>query len=229
MLDRSHLWLLLLLGLLLPSPFLADSAEGGWAIERDEQGVRLERRSEEGPGPRFRATAEFDAGIFEVMAVLADDERRTEWMPRCIESKALEVTPKSRVLYTRTEGDWPVSDRDAVVRSQVRITPAGDRAEITLEAIEWPAVPPIDGAVRMPELSGGYVLTALGEDRTQVLYQVSVDLGGSVPGFVLEFVREQMPFDNLIALREQVMSTRGTYAAEIATMQADLPGVSTAP
>ena len=229
MLDRASLRLLPLLLLLVSSLTHAGTAdEGSWATHREEQGVRLEAKTGDGPGPRFRATAEFDAGIFEVMAVLADDGRRTEWMPRCIESRPLQVTPKSRVIYTRTEGNWPVSDRDAVVRSQVRISPDGDRAEIELEAIDWPGVPPIDGAVRMPELTGGYVLTSLGKDRTGVLYQVSVDLGGRVPGFVLDFVREQMPFDNLVALREQVITTRGTYGAEIATMRADLSKVSTA-
>ena len=230
---RSSLLLILALCLLPAQPGTAQEAGRGdsveWVTQRDEGGVQLLRREGESDGPRFRAKAEFDAGLFEILAVLADDGRRTEWMPRCIESRALKVTPKARVIYTRTEGDWPVSDRDAVVRSRVTITPTGERAQIDLEAIDWPELPPVDGAVRMPELSGQYLLESISPEKTRVSYQVTVDLGGRVPGFVIAFVSEDMPFDSVAALRDQVATTRGSYVAEIATMRADLPAVSSAP
>ncbi len=211
-----------------PTPGLGEAdGDGAWERVRQEDGIELLRRLDGGPGPAFRARAEVEADLFEVLAVLADDPRRTEWMSRCIESRRVaELEDGTRLIYSRTAGSWPVADRDGVVATRVSIDERGHRARVEMRSTETPDVPPVPGVVRMPALTGAYELVALGPDRTRVRYEIDVDLGGRVPGFVGSFVREQMPFDTLRDLRGQVERTRDSYAAAAQALRRRLPDVA---
>ena len=50
---------------------------------------------------------------------------------------------------------------------------------------------------------------------TRVEYQIDVDLGGRVPGFIARYVSEEMPLNTVRGLRAQVAKTRGQYDAFI--------------
>jgi hypothetical protein len=47
-------------------------------------------------------------------------------------------------------------------------------------------------------------MTKLSPDKTRVVYQVEVDIGGSVPTFVAKRVARDMPYETLSRLRERV-------------------------
>ncbi|MBW2242157.1 MAG: hypothetical protein JRH01_09225 [Deltaproteobacteria bacterium] len=208
----------------------AEEGVGTWEQMREEQGITISRLNAGGNQPAFRGVVVMEAELVELLAVLSDDARRVEWMARCIESRRLDERPDgSMLIYSRTKGRWPVSDRDSVLESTVTVSPAEDRALIELRAAESPLMPPISGVVRIPEMEGHYLLEVVSPGRTQVEYQLSLSLGGSVPGFVSAFVEEDLPFDTLNALREQVKATRGQYGAEILAIRHRLPSVASPP
>ncbi|MCP3985508.1 MAG: hypothetical protein GY723_14050 [bacterium] len=218
------------IGLALAVSALADDDLGRWEPTRQEQGITISRLTGGSAQPTFRGTVVMAAELMQVLAVLSDDSRRVEWLARCIESRRLDERPDGSLLfYTRTKGRWPVSDRDSVTESKVTISPARDRAVIELQAAESPLMPPVRGAVRMPVMRGHYLLEAVSPGRTRVEYQLSMQLGGSVPEFVSAFVEEELPFETLQALRDQVDETRGQYALEIEAFRHRLPSVAAPP
>lgn len=212
----------------LAAPAAAEDGADGWEPVRQAQGITVSRLREDGGLPTFRGTVVMEAELLEVVAVLGDDPRRTEWMSRCIESRQLEERRDgSELVYTRTKGSWPFADRDSVTATKLTLSPDGARIE--LRNAESRRMPPVRGVVRVPAMEGHYGLETVAPGRTRVEYQLSMQLGGRIPRFVAAFVEEDLPFETLRALREQVRKTRGAYAAEIEGLRRRLPSVAAPP
>jgi hypothetical protein len=57
----------------------------------------------------------------------------------------------------------------------------------------------------MPSLRGHWTLSPLNGGRaTQAEYQVHADPGGSLPGWIVNMVSKEIPFQTIASLREQV-------------------------
>jgi hypothetical protein len=195
------------------------SADGSWRPLLTRDGVGVEERSAPGRTlPELRATVEIDAGLFDVLAVITDVPRQTEWMHDCEESRLLrrdgaDVT----LLYNRTGAPWPVSDRDVVLRSETRLLDPGRRVAVRFANTIDPGAPPIDGIVRMPRLVGEYELVSLAPERTRVTYRLDIDPGGSLPSWAVSRTTRDTPLYTLLGLRRQVAATRGAYADFVAS------------
>lgn len=197
--------------LLLLTPFLmlyavASGSVEDWEKLRDESGIAVwVRPSAAGPLPEVRARVVIAASIEEVLAVLAKDEGYTDWMYRCIESRVIEHRGgEDRVVYTRTDLPWPVSDRDAVLDVEVDYEEGSAKAEITYRTGQHSEVPPVPGVVRIPRMVGGYSLHEFSPGRTEVVYVADADMGGSLPGWIVEAGVAEQPFDTLVGLRRTV-------------------------
>lgn len=219
----------LLLGLACALLSAAASSEN-WQTLAKRDGVTLSRpRESDGTAVPSRGVTVVEAPFFEVLAVIQDVPRQVEWRPRCMESR-LVPQPGGGVslIYSRSAGSWPVADRDSVVRSELSSVEWGRDARIGFDSVDSPLAPLVDGVVRTPFVAGHYALESLGPERTQVTYQIGIDVGGYVPGFATRFVSEEMPIDTLVKLRAQVAKTRGEYRELVARWQAldALPGTA---
>jgi len=211
-----------LFALFVGAPFLLARearAEADWQPLLTQDGVSVEERNTPGRTlPELRATVEIDAGIFEVLAVIADVPRQTEWMHDCEESRRIRVEPGDvSLIYNRTGAPWPVSDRDAVLRTQASLLAPLQHVEVSFANVEDPSTPPIDGIVRMPRLVGGYDLVAISPTRTRVTYLLDIDPGGSLPAFAVTRTTRDTPLHTLLGLRKQVGATRGAYTDFVST------------
>ncbi|MBW2290099.1 MAG: SRPBCC family protein [Deltaproteobacteria bacterium] len=206
---------------LLPLSWDPASAEGtdalGWKTVREDAGIVVSQwTAPEQRLPRFRAVGMIPATPLEVLAVIRDVDRHTEWRDRCRESRVLaRQGDGSTVLYNRNDGSWPAADRDVVLASNLTSQDDGRKIEVRFRSIESPLMPPRRGVVRMASLVGYYRLESLGSEGTRVEYQIDVDLGGRVPRFITRYVSEQMPLNTVRGLRAQVAKTRGRYDESI--------------
>jgi len=190
-------------------------ADGGWQPLLTQDGVSVRERAAPGRTlPELRAEVAIDAGIFEVLAVIADVPRQTAWMHDCAESRIVrELGADAVVLYNRTRAPWPVADRDVVLRSETELLEPGRRIRVRFANVADLAAKPIDGVVRMPRLVGAYTLLALAPARTHVTYQLDIDPGGSLPTWVANRTARETPLQTLLGLRRQVSATQGRYGA----------------
>jgi hypothetical protein len=187
--------------------------ESDWQPLLTQDGVSVEERNApDRTLPELRATVEIDAGVFEVLAVIADVPRQKEWMHDCEESRPIRQEPGDvSLIYNRTGAPWPVSDRDVVLRTHSGLVAPGQHVLVSFANVDDPSTPPIDGIVRMPRLIGSYDLVAIAASRTRVAYQVDIDPGGSLPAFAVTRTTRDTPLHTLLGLRKQVEATRGTY------------------
>jgi hypothetical protein len=181
-------------------------AVGPWKLVRDDDGVRVERRTIPGSNmAEFRGVGVVNAPLARVLAVLHDAPGRTEWMDRCIDSRLLDEAELSQITYSRTKAPWPVADRDVVVRVALAWDVTDHTVRIDFESVEDRRMPPIKGVVRMPFFRGHFYLKPTADRRgTEVEYQVHANPGGLLPDWIANRASREIPHNTLRALREQV-------------------------
>ena len=184
----------------------ADADPGTWEVLKKEKGITTFTREVEGRSlPSLKGQVLIKASIYEVMAILQDFDGHKEWMANCHSSKLLkEVDPYTRLSYNRTDAPWPVSDRDTVITSKVKINKQRKQVRISFRNVSSPLMPEVEDVVRMPTIKGYYLLVAKGPDKTFVVYEVDADPGGSLPDWLAEKASEDLPFNTLGGLRAQV-------------------------
>jgi hypothetical protein len=177
-----------------------------WELVGDSDGIRvwtLEIPGQDLPG--FRGVTTINASIDDIVKVMLDVPSHPEWMWQCDESRSIRwLTETNGLLYNRINAPWPVWDRDVVVDVAWRYTPNKEALTFRFRNVEEPGEPVVDGVVRLPRLEGFYRLWTEQPGKTNVLYQVEVDIAGNVPDFMARRYARKLPFKTLQRLRERV-------------------------
>lgn len=193
-------------------------AAPGWEVVEQTDGITVwTREAPDRDLPLLRGAVILEASPHDVLAVITDVERSDEWLRDCAEARVLSRRGEhDYVAYNRTSVPWPLSDRDAVVRTRAAPMKAGEIL-VRFQAVEHPAAPIDDDLVRMERIRGLWRLTARPNGRTRVEYVVDVDPGGNFPAWLSRSASLDFPRDTLHRLRKQVRRTRanGRYAARI--------------
>ena len=189
------------------------SAEDGWVVDANEKGVVVTTRTEAGRHlPVFRGVGTIDAGIFEILAVMDDITRYTEWMADCTGAHIVkQINELERIEYNRIAAPWPVSDRDTTIRSWIEADPSKGDVWARFQSLSVAEQPPVSGVVRMPRLAGYYHLEAIDAGHTKVTYQVDADPGGLLPDWLVKLTSRKLPIETIVGLRRQVAKMRGQY------------------
>lgn len=201
---RSLLVASLLLLIALPA---AAGGESEWNPVDEHDGIKVWQR--EVPGTsfvEFRGKAVIDAPMKLLLAVFQDQERKKEWLNRCVENRLLRTrSVADNVIYNRIGSGFPlVDDRDVVVQSGLKVMLEKRTVRIEAHNIEDKLAPPIDGVVRMPKLVLSWELEWKDSKTTGVTYQVQADPGGLLPAWIVNLVSKEIPFKTIANLREQV-------------------------
>jgi hypothetical protein len=211
--PRPLLALLAVVLLAVSLPPVVAGADEGWVQDADEKGVVVTTRTVPGRGlPMFRGVATVDASVFEILAVLDDIGRFTEWMSDCKGARVVkQITELERIEYNRIGAPWPVSDRDTTIRSWIEANVSKAEVWARFQSIDTPDAPPVSGIVRMPRLAGFYHLQGIDYGHTKVTYQVDADPGGLLPEWLIKLTTRKLPIETLVGLRRQVAARRGKY------------------
>jgi len=197
----------------LAGPARADS---GWKTIVVEDGIKVTERKVPGQVfPTFRGVGDVNASIYDVLAVVSDIKRHTQWVESCIASRVVERKGwRQYVVYSRTNVPWPISDRDAVYRSHVKVNAKRTEVTIVFKAIRG-KVPRVSGVVRMVNLRGHFKFKKLGEHKTRIDYQVDADPGGWIPKWLARLATRKMPLSTIQGMRKRVKATKGWYHKRI--------------
>ena len=212
------------LGLLLPAfilttPISAFADEPEWELVSEDDGIKVwQQEVPDSSQVRFRGRSKLKVGLKQILAVLQDWKRKTEWMQNCVENKPLRfLGVGQRVVYNRTASGFPlISDRDVVVRSNLRILDNKRGLEIMVADVKDDMGPEVDGVVRMADLSLRWKLLVISPTETDVTYEVQADPGGSLPMWLVNLASKKIPHNTIANLRKQV---KKDYSAELAYVE----------
>ena len=181
-------------------------AASDWKLAIQKDGIDVSTRPVKGSDfDEFMGSADIDASIDVVSAVLKDIPVATQWMADCKENREIrKIDERTSVQFNVTKAPWPVSDRESLcIVTEKKDEKTG---KITFEFHETndPSVPVGKGNVRMPEISGQWVLTPINRDHTKVIYTVKSNPGGSLPKSLANMKSKDIPFNTLMGLKMMV-------------------------
>ncbi len=165
---------------------LAQAAAGGWTAAGTTGGVTLAFRDD----PRLevrevRATTELSFPAARIFPLVCDFTQYGSLVAGVQETKMMSGTaPSEYDIYLRYAPRFlVVSARDVVVHVQGQSAPDGT------SKCDWTDVqerePERKGIVRMPLLRGSWTIEPLDPMRSRVMYQVAVNPGGRLPGWLV--------------------------------------------
>ncbi|MDF1644898.1 MAG: START domain-containing protein [Pseudomonadales bacterium] len=212
---RLALWCVLVV--ILSTPIFAESAEphnnaeASWILRKTEAGIRVYTRSNHGsPLDEFKGIIELKSKLSSLVALVRDSDRTKDWIYRSGGTQVLEtISPYEQILRSVTLSPWPVSDRDVILKASYHQNPNTLAITIELRSVDHVA-PKQPGYVRMLQLKGKWVFTPLTNGMVQVIYQVRVNPGGSIPGWLAGSSSVDTPFVTLKKMRELLKEP--TYA-----------------
>jgi hypothetical protein len=181
-------------------------AESGWKLKIQKDGIDVSTRPVQGSDlDEFIGTVDIDASIDVVYAVLNDIPAATQWMADCKENREIrKIDEHTSVQFNVTRAPWPVSDREALcIVTEKKDEKTG---KITFEFHETndPSVPVGKGNVRMPEISGQWVLIPVNRNHTKVIYTAKSNPGGSLPKALANMKSKDIPYNTLLGLKMMV-------------------------
>ena len=196
---------------------LSSHAAPAWEQIHQQAGIKVyQRDSTLGDLPDFKAIGRINANLFDLIAVLQDVNRRTEWVHRCSASKMLKKCSEFELLlYHKTDSPWPISDRDAAIRTHLFELKKERRYLAYFKGIKSSLIPKKNGIVRLPQIEGYYLFDYINPQELEVTYFVHLDPGGSLPHWIVKRATKNLPTKTIIGLRNQIAKTRAakTYRA----------------
>jgi hypothetical protein len=183
-----------------------------WRVAVDRDGVQCARQ--EVPGSAIlavRCTTFIEAPPLEVITVILDFDRYTDWHPLYDAAFVVEhVGEREWLVYTGTKGQWPVRPRDTVDRGHLVIESDGVPAYVFRELDAHPA---LEGTGRVRQLQNrGRVRFEAVEGGTRFTGIQLADPGGRLPAFIVNLVSGRVAHETISAIRARAESMQGDSA-----------------
>lgn len=165
---------------------LVQTVTDGWTAAGTTRGVSLAFRDDPTLELReVRATTELPFPAARIFPLVCDFRHYGSLVSGVKETKVLSGSaPSDYEIYMRYAPRFlVVSARDVVVQVKSHSTPEGS------SGCQWTDLkgrePERQGIVRMPILRGSWTIEPLDASRSRVVYQVAVDPGGRLPGWLV--------------------------------------------
>ncbi len=202
---------------MLTSMFAAALLGGGsiayaneWTLEKEdvERDIRVYTRTvENSPLKEFKGVTQITAPTSAFVALLRDPDVATEWMHQVGKFEVIESPSMTdNLVYTVNETPWPVTDRDAYIRS---VMSQDESKVVTVTLTGVPEFRPVnEDFVRMASLKGFWKFSPQENGITEVTYQVHANPGGSLPDWLVNGIVVDTPYNTLKNLQVKVVEER---------------------
>lgn len=181
-----------------------------WELEAhdEDKDIKVFTRSVgESPLKEFKGVTQITAPVSAFVAVLKDTDVATNWMHNVVEFDVMESPNETEsVVYTVNKTPWPVTDRDAYVRSVMTANADGSVVSTISAAPTYKENN--EDYIRMPELAGTWTFTPKEDGVTEVVYQVHANPGGSLPTWLVNAIVVETPMNTLSNLQELVLAEK---------------------
>lgn len=189
--------------------FAASADDGGWRLEKDQDGIRIYTRAVEGKTIReIRGTVELEARLSSVAAVLSDVSAIPLLSDVVSEAKVQQRDSDMRFqVYSVLKMPWPLSNRDMLNQTEISQDPQTLAVTLSNVALRE-GIPLKDGLVRIVESRSQWRMTPTAAGKVGVEMLAFTDPAGSIPTSVINSLSVGAPFKSMGVLRELVQQPK---------------------
>ena len=184
-----------------------------WEAVKEGNGVSVYTQTVPGSDVKaFKGMTRIQTSVASLLAVLADTSAYPNWMHNCTEGKLLkEVSTTEQYVYFVNDFPWPTTDRDLIFHARTVEDPDTGTTTVHLEA--RPDYSPNTDYIRVPKGQGFYLFEPQPDGYVQITWQMHMEMGGSVPAWVLNTALVDLPFQSLQNLQRVVRLEKYQQAA----------------
>jgi len=194
---------LLLTGIVLSLLSHGASAQKNCELQLDKDSIQVyscdaTRSKFKAVQARFTLNASFD----QVWKMLKDIDRLGDWQYETVSAKLLKRISDREIIY-HTEVNAPVvSNRDFVIN--LSMTQPAAR-EMQVRAVSIPDyLPPTKDVVRVPMSEAVWHIREETPGRLSVVYNIELDLGGTLPAWLVNMLAHKATYETFKRMREQI-------------------------
>lgn len=157
----------------------------------------------------IKSTFIIQSSLSQLAAAVLDVDNYAAWQYKTARVNILKkISEREIVYYTEVEAPVLTSNRDFVIR--LTVDPDPMTQGLIIEAVSLPNyIPPIEGVIRIPYSRARWVVVPAGKGKLSVEYTIDIDLGGSVPPWLVNLFAAKAPYETFKSLRELIGNYRG--------------------
>ncbi len=157
----------------------------------------------------IKSTFTIQSSLSQLAAAVLDVDNYAAWQYKTARVNILKkISEREIVYYTEVEAPVLTSNRDFVIR--LTVDPDPMTQGLIIEAVSLPNyIPPIEGVIRIPYSRARWVVVPAGKGKLSVEYTIDIDLGGSVPPWLVNLFAGKAPYETFKSLRELIGNYRG--------------------
>lgn len=198
----------LLFTFLIVSSGFAQNADD-WKLARNKEGVKIYLRSVKGLGTKeVLGLTQVPATLGALVSMVKDPENHHIWIYANKEARFLKIISNFEwIYYNISEAPWPVRDRDLITHA--KLEQDLDSYAVRIDSEGWPDyIPANKNLVRIARLKSSWVFTPKSNGIIDIRFELSIDLGGDIPAWLVNFAIQKGPFNTLLNMVEVVKTDR---------------------
>ena len=191
-----------LLGSLLFGILNGTYAQEDWKQIRDKEGITVFTRSNQNMDfKEFRSVMLVDGTVDQFLSVLYDVDGLESWGYNVKSASLIRRESDSiQIYYAVAKAPFPYKNRDGVYLNRFSWDRGAKKLSVDIELVD-DLVPTKDNLVRM-EGYGLWEVIEMANGKLQVIFQMQMDPGGSIPAWMANMFAGDSPYYTLYGLRE---------------------------
>jgi hypothetical protein len=176
-------------------------AQDTWELRRNEQGITIYSRRL-GKLVELRLLCEFDASPEQLTNQLLNIPNYTNWVYGNRRSDIIKrINDHDIIYFTESHLPWPIQDRDLVI--ELNIMPATQSSPLIIQAKSIEGIlPPKPHFIRVPYSLATWRISPLPGNKTKLDYTFSLDPGGSIPAWIVNWTIATGPYRSFLKLQD---------------------------
>ena len=172
--------------------------DDGWKLVKQQKGIDVYVKPiPETPVNAIKATKIVHCNIASAIALLLDVENHTKWMYQCKKAKVVKkVNDSTWYYYAQSDTPWPVLDRDYISKIVIKRNSKNSISVVGRGIPDF--LPEVKDVVRLPYSYSEWRFTSLEPDKIYAELLLSVDVGGSVPAWLLNLFASRGPYQTML-------------------------------
>ncbi len=178
-----------------------------WKLVRSNDGIKSYVRKN--PDSKIRSVKVetiIEVSLSELVYVITNVDNHSEWVFFNSYSEILDsIDQFNWIYYGINDLPWPITDRDIVARTRMRQDTVD--CSITMISEGLPEyIPEKEGCIRILDTYSRWDLNPLGNGTVHIQYELTTDVGGSIPVWFINLAVTRGPTESIVKLIKLIKS-----------------------
>jgi len=146
-----------------------------------------------------------NTSIDQLVAFLFDVPDYPNWQYNMASAEMLTKISEAEMMYrSEIDAPWPLEDRELIINFKVIRDAGPNQIRIVIHNMLSDRPVP-DGLIRVPFFSASYLITVVNGTSLNVIYNLKIDPGGSVPPWLVNIAMAEGPYLSFKNLKKRIL------------------------